>query len=86
MESHEIGIPSKALSSRGEINLKTVMEKIPKAILDGSKNSKLFDDQVGVIDLSMAENWLIRLEVLNICKEAIQENFNAHVSPNFPMF
>ena len=35
------------------------------------------------VDLSMAESWLIREEVLAICKPSIEEYFDGYVSPGF---
>ena len=64
------------LSERGTLNLTAIMSQVPKAILEGSKCSIV--DGRG-IDLSMAENWLIRNEVLDISKAAIQNTFEAHV-------
>jgi hypothetical protein len=52
------------LSKRGGANVENIMPMIPPAILsagwDPSSDS--------VIDLSMAENWLIRDEILEIQK------------------
>lgn len=56
------------------------MSKIPKAILDGSKSTSCVDSKSRIIDLSMAENWLVRPEILELCKAAIDTKFQASVS------
>lgn len=67
------------LSQRGRSNITAIMARIPKAILAGTKSTKSITSNDGSIDLSMAENWLIRHEVLDICKAAIKDNFDTHV-------
>lgn len=62
------------LSNRGRSNITEIMNRIPAAILEGINSN---DDS---INLSMAENWLVRQEVLDICKASIQNNFDTHVS------
>jgi aspartate/methionine/tyrosine aminotransferase len=51
------------LSTRGEANVGAIMPKIKSAVSDRSTGVQ--------IDLASAENWLIRPEVIVICKEAI---------------
>lgn len=68
------------LSQRGRANIERVMARIPKAILAGTKKTESTNSLDDCIDLSMAENWLIRSEVLAICKAAIDNNFDTHVS------
>jgi hypothetical protein len=67
------------LSHRGEVNITQIMARIPKAMLDGTKNVKCTNSIDDTIDLSMAENWLLRPEVLQLCKEAVQNHFEIHV-------
>jgi len=66
----------RGLSQRGEKNVAVIMPKISSAVTERTtqKNTK--------IDLSTAENWLIRPEVVNLCKEAIDTKFNAKVIRN----
>lgn len=52
------------LSNRGHLNLKQVVANIPKKILKPTADAS-------VIDLSMAENHLIREEILQIVKSSI---------------
>lgn len=68
------------LSQRGRANIEGIMARIPKTILAGTKSTKSTNSLDDSIDLSMAENWLIRDEVLAICKAAIKDNFDTHVS------
>jgi hypothetical protein len=68
------------LSQRGRANIEGVMARIPKAILAGTKSSKSSSSLGDDIDLSMAENWLIRKDVLAICKAAIEDDFDTNVS------
>ena len=65
------------LSQRGRSNILEVMSKIPKSLLGDSKSRWSETDP---IDLSVAENWLIRNEVLEICKSVINQRFQTHVS------
>lgn len=59
-------------SARGYSNLTDIIAKVPKSLLEPSSNP----DE---IDLSFAENWTIRREVLDIVKRAIEAEFGAHV-------
>ena len=66
-----------SLSERGRSNISEIMSRVPQKLLGDSKSKS---DKSSVIDLSMAENWLIRNEVLEICKFAINKKFQKHVS------
>ncbi len=76
-----IGQPRRAtmdhLSQRGRSNIVEIMSKVPKSLLEDSKSKSSETDR---IDLSVAENWLIRNEVLEICKSVINQRFQTHVS------
>ena len=55
------------------------MPKIAAAVAERARQ-----DNVN-IDLSSAENWLIRLEIIQLYKDAIAENLNAKVrQPHCP--
>ena len=56
------------LSQRGLANITSVMPHIPKTILDAG----YIPDEDFVIDLSIAENWLVHDEVLEIHKTAME--------------
>ncbi|MCJ1436772.1 hypothetical protein MMC27_006154 [Xylographa pallens] len=58
------------LSTRGCSNLIEIIAKVPKSLLQPSSNP----DE---IDLSFAENWTIRHEVLDIIKGSIESHFQA---------
>ena len=60
----EHGIASGRLSQRGIANVTTVMPRVPNAILDTGN----IPNEDSTIDLSVAENWLIRNEILQIEK------------------
>lgn len=62
-----------ALSNRGQLNVDRIMPNVPKSMLEPPEEE---DD---CIDLSLAENWLIRNEVLEIYKEAISEHYQPKV-------
>ena len=64
------------LSDRGRSNITQIMSRVPKKLL-GDSESKL--NGSSTIDLSMAENWLIRNEVLEICRFAIDRKLQTHV-------
>jgi aspartate/methionine/tyrosine aminotransferase len=51
------------LSTRGDANVSAIMPKIKSAVSDRSAGVQ--------IDLASAENWLIRPELIALCKEAI---------------
>jgi hypothetical protein len=61
-----------SFSARGADNLANIMTKIPKSLLEPTSSP-------GQINLSFAENWVVREEVLATVKAAIDEQLNAHV-------
>ena len=69
------------LSRRGHSNLTNTFTRMPKNMLEANGNDVNNGGYHESIDLSMAENWLIREEVLAICKPAIERYFGGHVSP-----
>ncbi|CAD6594220.1 MAG: hypothetical protein ASARMPREDX12_008481 [Alectoria sarmentosa] len=58
-------------STRGASNLIEIMARIPESILSPSSNT----DE---INLSTAENWVIRNEVLDILKSSFEKGLQAH--------
>jgi hypothetical protein len=64
---------SPAFSDRGRSNIEAIMPKIKAAVEE--RESKMSSK----IDLSTAENWLIRPELMELCKEAINEDLTAAV-------
>lgn len=62
------------LSRRAQENLQLIMPKI-KGVVTERKNH-----DTEVIDLSTAENWLLRAELLPICQTAIKDHFQIDVS------
>jgi hypothetical protein len=60
------------LSKRGQFNVDQIIAKIPRAILEPTSDPKR-------VNLSMAENHLIRDEVAEIVRTAIQKSFQAEV-------
>lgn len=65
------------LSERGRSNITDIMSRVPKRLLTDSEMNWNGSPH---IDLSAAENWLIRNEVLEICQFSINQKFQAHVS------
>ena len=62
------------LSQRGWSNVEAIMPKIAAAVEERQiKNNTN-------IDLSTAENWLIRSELIEICKDAINQKLAGQVS------
>lgn len=61
------------LSQRGWSNVEAIMPKIKGAV----EQRKIANNTN--IDLSTAENWLIRPELIEICNEAIVQNLEAKV-------
>jgi aspartate/methionine/tyrosine aminotransferase len=57
------------LSARGNSNVAAIMPKISAAVTERSQGTK--------IDLASAENWLLREELIDICKDAIASNLHA---------
>ncbi|KAF6240568.1 hypothetical protein HO173_001238 [Letharia columbiana] len=66
------------LSRRGHSNVTKTMAQLPKAMLENIDNDTDVREYHEPIDLSMAENWLIREEVLGIGKLAIEKHFDGH--------
>lgn len=60
------GLNPVQMSSRGTSNVAAIMPKITAAVSSRSEGRH--------IDLASAENWLIRPELIEICKEAIANN------------
>jgi hypothetical protein len=65
--------PAHNLSERGWSNVEAIMPKIQGAVSD--RMSKTTSN----IDLSTAENWLLRPELVKICRNAIMEKFTEKV-------
>lgn len=64
---------SHGLSNRGWANVETIMPKIRGAVTQRKiKNNTN-------IDLSTAENWLMRPELIEICKSAINDHLEPRV-------
>ena len=61
------------LSPRGWTNFADVLPKISAAIEERSRCDN------PNIDLGTAENWLVRTELIEICKEAIDKNLKPSV-------
>jgi hypothetical protein len=61
------------LSERGGGNVAAIMPKISAAVAE--RSSKTTTN----IDLSTSENWLIRDELVRICKTAVNEKLTAQV-------
>lgn len=68
------------LSERGWATVEGILPKIKDTVAERSKKVNTN------IDLSTAENWLIRPELVNICKDAIDENLSPKVSLPEPKF
>jgi hypothetical protein len=62
------------LSNRGWSNVEAIMPKIKGALEQRMKQNNTN------IDLSTAENWLIREELVDICKGAIADRLQPAVS------
>ena len=63
------------LSKRGNTNVSNILPRIPRTILQAG----WVPNEDSVIDLSIAENWLIRDEILDIQKTAEAEYLNREV-------
>ena len=61
------------LSKRGLSNIETIMPKISGQVAERKRHDN------PNIDLSTAENWLLRPELTEICKQAIQDGLTARV-------
>jgi aspartate/methionine/tyrosine aminotransferase len=66
------------LSKRGAANVSIIWPKIANAVAEREEKGQMKENSV--IDLSTSENWLIRNELIDLYKKAIQENLAAHVS------
>ncbi|KAL9066441.1 MAG: hypothetical protein Q9161_007580 [Pseudevernia consocians] len=66
------------LSRRGHSNVTKTMAQLPKAMLKSVDDDTDVEGSHEPIDLSVAENWLIREEVLGIGKLAIEKHFDGH--------
>ncbi|KAF2235968.1 PLP-dependent transferase [Viridothelium virens] len=60
------------LSDRGRDNVDSVIPRIPKTILEAGSTP----DEDGIIDMSVAENWLIRDEILEIEREVVESKLH----------
>ena len=69
------------MSQRGRANVQSMIPLFPQSFWDSSKSTKdgggSSDD---CIDLSAAENWLIRPELLEICRASINDTLTAKVN------
>lgn len=64
----------KGLSARGAGNVDAVFHSISAAVEERAKKENTN------IDLGTSENWLIRDELISLCKEAVQDGLLAKVS------
>ena len=64
------------LSKRGDANVTNILPRIPKTILEAG----WVPNEDFTIDLSMAENWLIHDEVLEIQKTVVTDYLNREVN------
>jgi hypothetical protein len=62
------------LSKRGWATVEGIMPKIKDAVAEKSKKVNTN------IDLSTAENWLLRPELVALCKDAVAQDLSARVS------
>ncbi len=67
------GTPDKGMSERGWSNVAGIMPRIAAAVEERTRQDN------PNIDLSTAENWLIRPELIELCKNAISSNLSAQV-------
>lgn len=56
------------LSHRGAANFDAILPRISAAVEERSKKENTN------IDLGTSENWLLRNELVGLCKEAVQQN------------
>lgn len=68
---HEAPEDRHGLSARGWTNVGAIMPKISAALQDRTRKDNTD------IDLASAENWLIRPELIEICKSSISEKLSA---------
>ena len=64
------------LSKRGDANVSNIMPRIPRTILEAG----WAPHEDSIIDLSIAENWLIRDEILEIQKTVVTDYLNREVN------
>ena len=64
------------LSKRGDANVSNIMPRIPRTILEAG----WVPNEDSIIDLSIAENWLIRDEILEIQKTVVTDYLNREVN------
>ena len=67
------------LSTRGIRNVTSVIPKIPKTLLEAGEAG----DEGDLVDLSVAENWLIRDEILAIERDVVENKLGPEVGFNF---
>lgn len=65
-----------SISSRGRNNVDAIMPKISALI------EEKFKSPASTIDLSTAENWLIRTELMAIYKAGVNDQLEARVFPH----
>jgi len=65
------------LSKRGFGNVEAIWPRISKAAAERDE----IKTGTPVIDLSTSENWLIRKEIIELYKKAVQDSFGQDVSP-----
>ena len=63
------------LSERGMMSVTSVVPRIPKTVLEAGDTL----DEGNVVDISVAENWLVRDDILNIVKEIIAQKLQPEV-------
>lgn len=66
------------LSARGAGNVDAILPRISAAVEERTKKSN------PNIDLGTSENWLARHELIDLCKDAIQEGLLEKVSIEYP--
>lgn len=66
------------LSKRGASNVDAIMPGIRAALLERTRPT------VPRIDLSTAENWLLRNEVIELTQDAIRDGLKPHVHLHSP--
>lgn len=66
------------LSPRGAANVEAIWPRISQAATEREKSAEKPEDSC--IDLSTSENWLLRRELVNLYKEAVQAGLGDRVS------
>jgi gliotoxin/aspirochlorine biosynthesis aminotransferase len=72
-ESQEPTADRHGLSGRSWENVSAIMPKIKAAVQDRVSKESTF------IDLGTAENWLLRPELIELCKKSISEGLEPHL-------